>query len=310
MSRYYLPFVAMQHQTTFGAGLGVLLGVPTAASCAETQPVTPQLPSDTAGAMAAVTKKAAAKPPAPYRPGEMAIGGVGDEPDSAVGVELDRGFLNQNDVNAVLEKYTPQLIACYERAGDARQYAAGEVKLRFLVAASGEVTDVLVVGNQLGSFPVERCLVVEGRKIPFPKPGGGRPADFDYNIEFRASRPHTVVDWRAEQFGRKLSGRVPSLGRCGSPGSGPVAVVAYVKPGGKVVSVGFVSDKPIDTMAAKCVVDRIQSWRLPAEKAHLVRTKFALTRGGHVESLVSAGATAAAPAALGPTARLKRPHRR
>jgi hypothetical protein len=90
--------------------------------------------------------------------------------------------------------------------------------------------------------------------------------------------------------------------------------VAYVKPGGKVVSVGFVSDKPIDTMAAKCVVDRIQTWRLPAEKGHLVRTRFAITRGGHVETAApSNGAGAArteAAAALGPTARLKRPRRR
>jgi hypothetical protein len=296
----------MQHQTTCGIGLGVLLGL-VAASCASADTPPAALPSAAATAPTA----AAAKPAPtkrPYQPGEMAIGSVGDEPDSAVGVQLDRGFLNQNDVNAVLEKYTPRLIECYERAGDARQYAAGEVKLRFMVAASGEVTDVLVVGNQLGSFPVERCLVVEGRKIPFPKPGGGRPSDFDYNIEFRASRPHTVVDWRAEQFGRKLAGRLPALGRCGPPGAGPVAAVAYVKPGGKVVSVGFVSDKPIDTMAAKCVVDQIQTWRLPAEKAHLVRTKFALTRGGHVESLVSAGATATP--ALGPTARLKRARRR
>jgi hypothetical protein len=305
----------MQHKTAIWARVGGLWLVCASACATVASPEPPAPAASVPAAPAAVTH--------PYRPGEMAVGGVGDEPDSAVGVQLERGFLNQNDVNAVLEKYTPRLIECYERAGDARQYAAGQVKLRFLVAATGEVTDVLVVGNQLGSFPVERCLVVEGRKIPFPKPGGGRASDFDYDIEFRASRPHTVVDWKAEQFGKKLTGRVPALGRCGSPGAGAVAAVAYVKPGGRIVSVGFVSDKPIDTMAAKCVVDQIQSWRLPAEKAHLVRTKFAITRGAHVEPIdatrpaetsptPSSFSTASADRTppIGPTARLKRPRRR
>jgi hypothetical protein len=294
----------MQHLKFGWAGLGLCAAL----GCATTE--TTGEADEASAPPAVVSLKAPAKKAEPYRPGEMKVGGdepaLGEEPDSAVNVELGRGFLNQNDVNAVLEKHTATLIACYERAGEARRYAAGTVKLRFLVAASGEVTDVLVVGSQLGSYPVERCLVVEGRKIPFPKPGGNRPCDFDYDLEFRSSQPHTVVDLKPEQLGRRLTAKVPALGRCGSPSEGAVAAVAYIRPGGQVVSVGLASSKPIDVLAAKCVVDQIHTWRLPGKKENLVRTQFPISRGKGEPS-----ASAAAPAApLGPTARLRRPRRR
>jgi hypothetical protein len=304
----------MQHKTARWVrgvfGVGSLVAV-AACATAEGDVAPASIAPASEAAQPAPPAKIADKAPPVYHPGEMPVGAVTDTPESAVNIQMERGFLNANDVNAVLEKYTPRLIECYERAGDARMYAAGEVRLRFLVAASGQVTDVLVVGNQLGSFPVERCLVVEGRKIPFPKPGGNHASDFEYNIEFRASKPHSVVDWRAEQFGKRLSGRVPALGRCGPPGKGPVAAVAYVKPGGKVVSVGFVSEKPIDTMAAKCVVDQIQTWRLPAERAHLVRTKFSITPGARVDAIAApAPDSGGGGGPIGPTARRGRARRR
>jgi hypothetical protein len=295
----------MQHQMFGLAGLGLVAALGCATASETSSGSEPASLASSEGGPREIGKPKEE----PYRPGEVKLPSLGDEPDSAVGVELERGFLNQNEVNAVLEKHTATLISCYERAGEARRYAAGTVKLRFLVAASGEVTDVLVVGSQLGNYPVERCLVVEGRKIPFPKPGGGRPCDFDYELEFRSSQPHSVVDLKADHFGRKLSGRVPALGRCGSPGDGAVAAVAYIRPGGQVVSVGLQSNKPIDTLAAKCVVDQIHSWKLRGKKGNLVRTQFPIWKGtGGGNETASASAAPTQP--LGPTARLRRARRR
>jgi hypothetical protein len=284
-----MPAVAMQHQWSRLGGVVVLWIVVVAGGCASAPARKPASDGESGSASRA-----------PRRPGETEIK-LGDESDSSVEVALDRGYLNQGEVNAVLEENTGRLIACYDRAGGARRYAEGEVTLRFLVQPSGEVSDVLVVQSKLGNFPVERCLVVEGRKIPFPKPGGNRPADFEYNISFRSPEAHTVVEWNPRRYGRALTSKVPSLGRCGSPGEGAVSAVAYVRPGGRVVSVGFSSDKPIDTLAAKCVVDRIMTWRLPSERTHLVRTSFPITSGKRAEEGTAA--------AFGPTARLRRASR-
>jgi hypothetical protein len=218
----------------------------------------------------------------PYRPGEMPVGGgLGNEKDSEVGLGFEKGYLNQNDVNEVLEKHASQLTSCYDRAGAARKYAAGSVTLRFLVGESGQVDDVLVVGSDLGNYMVERCLVVEGRKLPFTAPGGGKGADFEYSVEFRSTRQQHVVERPTERLRRTLAARLPSLGRCGAPGEKPVEAVAYITPAGKVVSVGLQSAGRLDTVAAMCVVGTIRRWRLPGDKGHLVRTSFPLsaTRG-------------------------------
>src|SRR5688572_18948268 len=72
----------------------------------------------------------------PYRPGEMPVGGeptLGNERDSDVKLGFEKGYLNQNEVNEIIEKHVATLTACYERAGTARKYAAGAVRLRFLV---------------------------------------------------------------------------------------------------------------------------------------------------------------------------------
>jgi len=221
----------------------------------------------------------AASSATPYRPGEMPIQ-LGDEPDEEVKVAMDQGYMNQSDVNAVLETHTPTLIACYERAGDARKYASGEVELRFLVAASGKVNDVLVVRNQLGNYPVERCLVVEGKKIPFPKPGGDADADFHYTITFQSTQQHSVVDSKDPQLRQAIFSKRKSLDHCGAPSKKPVDAVAYVRSDGDVVSAGLVSEGRLDIMAAMCVVEEIRAWRLPGDKGHLLRTSFSVAPDG------------------------------
>jgi hypothetical protein len=263
-------------------------------------------------AKAAAASAAPAASGRPFKPGETPVG-VGNEKDDQVELDFTQGYLNQNDVNQVLEQHHGTLIACYDRAGYAKHYAAGEVKLRFLVNRTGEVADVLVVDNALGNYAVERCLVVEGRKIPFPKPGGDRGADFEYSIEFRSTQQHHVVDWNNQVLRRNLSARMPSLGRCGPPGTQPVAAVAYINARGSVLSVGLSSPGPIDTMAARCVVEQIRKWRLRGDGGHLVRTSFPVSGGGWGAAAGGGagggdGSVRAAP--LGPTARLRRPARR
>jgi hypothetical protein len=275
------------------AGLLALSGTCLAVACAETEAVLPP-------PRIAVAPQPPPTPPArPYRPGETPVL-LGDEPDQAVEVALDRGYLQQGSIDDVLATHVPRLSACYEHAGAAQLFAHGEVRLRFQLSAEGEVTDVLIIDNELGNYPVERCLVSEGRKIRFPAPGGGKAADFEYSMEFRSPRQKYVVIWRRGTLRRPIAAKMPTLGRCGSAGDAPVRAVAYIKPNGWVASVGLASDGPLEAGPARCLVDRIMRWRLRGDRGHIVRTSFA----------VSSGTRSAAAASLGPTARLKRPARR
>jgi hypothetical protein len=285
----------MRGATTILSGLGAALAGGLA--CGETQIVPPPAPPKVIASPKTVAR---VDPPRPYRPGEMPVT-LGDEPDEVVDVSLERGFLNQSQVNDVLAGHTERLGSCYARAGDAQLFAHGEVRLRFHVAASGDVDDVLVIDNELGNYAVERCLVVEGRKIRFPRPGGNKHSDFEYTMEFRSPRQKYVVIWRRGTLHRPIAARMRTLGRCGSPGDHPVQAVAYIKPSGSVASVGLASEGKLEVQAATCVVGQILKWRLRGDRGHVVRTSFPVSKG---IAAPSADASTAAP--LGPTARLKR----
>ncbi len=207
-----------------------------------------------------------------YRPGQHSLGG--DDREDGIKVEQEQGVLSQGDVDRALEKHQAALVACYDRAGEARKYASGEVNLRFLVSGTGAVSDVLVLESSLGNYPVERCLVVEGRKLALPAPSGGKGTDFDYNLRFRSTGEVSVVEWEENALTKDVSALSPSLGTCGAVGSQEVRARVYIKPGGEVVSAGLSSEGPLEPMAAMCVVEQIRKWKLPDDTGHLVRTSF------------------------------------
>lgn len=217
------------------------------------------------------------RPPG-YEPGMYPIGGGSKEPDDGLMVEHAKGALEQRDVDRMLERHERQLVACYERAGTAQRYAAGDVVLKFFVARSGDVSNVLVTNTALGNFAVERCLVDEGKRIRFPAPAGGKATDFEYSLSFRSSGEVPVVDWEPDMLAKEVGTLAPQLGTCGKLGPGSVKAVAYIEPNGGVASVGLSSDAPMDGDAAACVVDQIHRWRVPtgAGRGHFVRTSFSV----------------------------------
>lgn len=250
-----------------GALAGVLLVLSTLA-CSSGQPQTRPDDIPTGG------------PRPGYRPGQLAIGDDEGSANDGMKIESEHGTLDQQEIDAVMDRHVRQLVACYERAGDARRYAAGDVVLRFLIAPTGAVNDVLVIENSLGNYPVERCLVVEGRKIPFPRPGGSKDADFEYALKFRSTGEVAVVDWDADALNKDVAAQMASLSSCGALGGVEVRAVAYIEPTGAVASVGLLSQDRLDVMAAMCVVEQIRKWRLPGDAGHMVRTSFAVSGRG------------------------------
>ncbi len=214
-------------------------------------------------------------PAARARPGAHAIG-LGNEKDQDVHLQFDRGYLSDNDVNDAMEKHQRTLVDCYQRAGEQRKYVSGQVVLRFLVSKTGQVSDVLVVGSTLGHYAVERCLVAEGRRIPFPPPGGNNDTEFEYSLKFRSSGEIQVVEWGQELMAKDIGALSPGLGGCGPLGPREVRAVAYIEPGGSVASVGLSCDGPLDGTVGICVIEQIRRWHLPNDRDHVVRTSFPL----------------------------------
>jgi hypothetical protein len=213
-----------------------------------------------------------------WRPGSTRL--PGSEGDDGMVLEHAKGALDQRDVDRVLDQQVQSLTPCYGQAGDAQKYASGDVKLRFFVTKTGEVSNVLVVESKVGNFEVERCLVTEGRRLKFPPPRGEHATDFEYSLRFQASGNARVVEWDDDVLARDVAQLSHQLASCGSLGPTPVRAVVYIQPGGAVASVGLACGGPMDVEASTCAVEQIRKWRLRDDRKHIVRAGFTVSAAG------------------------------
>ena len=213
--------------------------------------------------------------------GGWATGEVSGD-DNAMGMEMSLGVLDERSVDRAMKPHIRALSGCFARAGDARKYLSGQVVMRFVVTASGRVSDVQVIKNALGSYPVESCLVAEGKQIVFPAPEGRRGTDFEYSMDFQSTGERTVIPWSGEEMARHLYGISSNIASCGSLGATDVDVIAYVEPGGAVGSVGFASQGSLDPSAAVCAAALMRTVRVSdapssAHSSIVLRATFPMT---------------------------------
>jgi hypothetical protein len=199
--------------------------------------------------------------------------------DNAMGMSMSMGVLDERAVDRALKPYERALSNCFARAGDARKYLSGRVDMRFVVTGTGQVSDVQVIKNGLGNYPVESCLVAVGKQILFPAPEGRRGTDFEYSMSFQSTGERSVIPWNADEMARYLYGISTDLANCGTVG-GDVDVIAYIEPGGSVGSVGFASQGSLDADAAICAVALLRKVRVAeaaaANSSVVLRTIFPL----------------------------------
>jgi hypothetical protein len=200
--------------------------------------------------------------------------------DNAMGMEMSMGVLDERAVDRAIKPHERAMSNCFARAGDARKYLSGQIVMRFVVTGSGEVSDVQVVKNALGCYPVESCLVAEGKQIVFPAPEGRRGTDFEYSMSFRSTGERSVIPWNGEEMAHSLYGISADLANCGNFSAGDVDVIAYIEPGGTIGSVGFASQGSLDADAAICAVALLRKVRVSAaasaNSSIVLRTTFPL----------------------------------
>jgi hypothetical protein len=196
--------------------------------------------------------------------------------DQAMDMQMSIGVLDERTVDRAMAPHVPALVDCFERAGDARKYLSGQVVLRFVVEASGSVSDIHVIKNELGNYPVERCLIDAGRRIAFPRPEGNRKTDFEYSLRFRSTGEMRVLDWRGDNVAMRVAS-TNDFSNCGTLGPLQVEAIAYVEPAGTIGSVGFVSQGPINPIAASCAEEQMHKLRISDSRPNVVlRTVFPL----------------------------------
>lgn len=95
------------------------------------------------------------------------------------------GGLDKSVIDEYIRRHMNQIRYCYEREANAsKQVMRGRVAMRFVISASGRVSQSGVEATSLGNANVERCLVGVIQRIVFPEPLGGGIVEVSYPFLF------------------------------------------------------------------------------------------------------------------------------
>jgi len=204
---------------------------------------------------------------APAKSGEMQVEGTVGELDSA-------------GCDKVLAAHHDEIKKCYQEATERLFYLGGRMELKLRIGPSGLPHSVAMASSSVGSYEVERCVTAVLHKLHFPPPKGG-DGELTYPVEFAARTP--VGSWPTEKVAAELK-RI-KLGGCAGHKPRPGEHVApiqsmrltlYVGPGGKVTSVGFSAEEPIDDKVAHCVAGKARALQLDDPLGKMVKVSYDL----------------------------------
>lgn len=194
---------------------------------------------------------------------------VHEEPADDITVEGAMGTVDKDRVQNAIESRATQIDACYKGPLKATRYVGGTVELEVKVDSTGAVTSARVAAGDLGSWPVEKCLLELVRGANLGKPSGGPIAITRIPLE-RQGRGK-LEDATDEESNVALEKVWKSLEECEGTHAG-VQVVLYVAPNGHVTSAGFVAQsEPLDETWADCAHEAVLAWKLPAPRGKVLR---------------------------------------
>ena len=217
-----------------------------------------------------------------------------EEPEDGVEIRNERGRMERDVIEAGIAPHKDTWVDCFQSRVGNRRWLGGKVAIRWDISADGTISEVKLFESNLGSWPVEQCLLEAARAATFAKPPVGGDADFMIPLEF-PSRGRPDV-WDEDQALRAVGGQVAKLDECGKPPEAPkpkpkakrgkkapppekpmvipdeVVITLYVGPRGEAQSVGFASQKSmIDEAWAACAEKVALAWRLPDPKGTVAK---------------------------------------
>jgi hypothetical protein len=203
------------------------------------------------------------------------------EPEEGVTIVNARGHMEKEAIEAGLQPHQQDMMDCYLKKVGRRRWLGGHVKIHWDIKKDGTVSKVVLSSeSDLGSWPIEKCLIEIAKVASFDKPVGG-DADFDIPLQFDAKQ--SVLPWDEDASLRAVGGQLVKLEACAKhekskkevehvPVPEDVTITMYVGPHGKAQSVGFSSDKSeIHEKWAECAEKAALAWRLPDPKGVIAK---------------------------------------
>jgi hypothetical protein len=227
---------------------------------------------------------AAAKPAPVAKPVPVAAAAKGGDPMQVEGIV---GELDSAGCEKVLAEHHDEIKKCYAEVSERLFYLGGRMQLKLRIGASGLPNSVAMTSSTVGSYEVEHCVTGVLHKLHFPPPKGG-DGELTYPVEFAART--AVGVWTPDKVATELrraklqscTGHKPKPGERLAP-VGSMRATLYVGPGGKVTSVGFSAEEPIDDKVASCVAQKTKALQLDDPLGKMVKVSYDLGGGAQEE---------------------------
>jgi len=181
------------------------------------------------------------------------------------------GQLQPSEIQPVIEMRWRDIEECYRDNIGKNRFVGGHVELKFRVFKDGKVKTVFIADGDLGSWPVERCVLAIANAISFPPPTPrGHEAEFGFPIDFPGRGSVNILAESGSDG--ELQPKFPLLAKCEGKAPAKVRVTSYTGPGGQVKSAGFVSPEgPLDEAWAECAYEKALSWKLTDPRGKVVK---------------------------------------
>ena len=223
--------------------------------------------------------------------------------DDGLALEGTLGTIADDDIAQAFRTRWAEVTKCSHAAQARLSYVTGTVQLKLRVGPDGVPKKAYVERSSLGNYEAERCVLDVARAIVFPKPQGGAEAEFTFPIEVRprASSPW-VVAWEEARIAPSVQRSKKDIGLCRGEAlpqhakgrrhlaqrakatRGPLkdlpanlALTLYIGPGGKVSSMGFAAEGPLDEAFASCLYDRSKTWKLDDPRSQIAKATIGVS---------------------------------
>src|SRR5436309_830720 len=111
------------------------------------------------------------------------------KPEEGVTIINAHGHMEKEAIEAGLQPHQQELMDCYLKKVGRRRWLGGHVKIHWDIKKDGTITKVVLSSeSDLGSWPIEKCLLEVARSASFDKPIGG-DADFDLPLALTPKAP-------------------------------------------------------------------------------------------------------------------------
>lgn len=185
------------------------------------------------------------------------------------------GGLNQEAVEATVNKTRSRIERCVEQGRGRLRYLGGAIAVHVDVDKSGRAIAAYFVRSTLGEHKTEGCILTAYKSAQWPRPVGGEVGQIDQNLDFAHGGVDTALEWSSDDLAAKMNSDGGSsvaftelraqLDGCRKElGASRLSVTMYLDEDGLAQAVGVATGDEKGSAAAACAETVVKTTSFPA----------------------------------------------